>query len=91
MVSKVIDQGLVKKGRLVELSVVGSDVPGLLSQLTTMIAKERANILQVYHDRADLSLQLRETKIVFLLETSSHEHVDRIKNILQQVEGIRIL
>jgi threonine dehydratase len=91
IISKVIDQGLVKKGRLVELSVVGNDVPGLLSQLTTMIAKERANILQVYHDRADLNLQLRETKVVFLLETTSHEHVQRIKNILQQVEGLRIL
>lgn len=91
IIAKVIDQGLVKKGRLVEIAVVVPDIPGLLSQMTQVIAAERANVLQVYHDRSDRSLHLRETRIQFVLETTSHEHVERIKRVLQSIDGIRLL
>lgn len=91
IIAKVIDQGLVRKGRLVEISVVVPDIPGLLSQMTSIIASEKANVLQVYHDRSDRTLHLRETRIQFVLETTSHEHVERIKRVLQSIDGIRLL
>jgi threonine dehydratase len=91
IIAKVIDQGLVRKGRLVEIAVVVPDIPGLLSQITSVIAAERANVLQVYHDRSDRTLHLRETRIQFVLETTSHEHVDRIKRVLQSIDGVKLL
>jgi threonine dehydratase len=91
IIAKVIDQGLVKKGRLVEIAVVVPDIPGLLSQMTSVIASEKANVLQVYHDRSDRTLHLRETRIQFVLETTSHEHVERIKRVLQSIDGIKLL
>lgn len=82
LVSKVIEKGQTRKGRLVELSVVVDDLPGNLNRLTQVIADSRANILQVHHDRISQGLHLRETKIHFLLETTSPEHVEKIKQAL---------
>ncbi len=89
LISKVIDKGLSRKGRLAELSVVVDDMPGNLNRLTKEIAELGANILQVHHDRASHGLGLRETRIDFLLETTSLEHVQQIKVALIKV-GARI-
>ncbi len=91
LIGKVIDLGLIRKGRLTEISVVVSDLPGILSQMTTIIAKERANILQVHHDRVERNLQLREARIDFLIETTSHEHVERVRHALSSLQGVRLI
>lgn len=91
LISKVIDLGLIRKGRLTEISVIVPDLPGLLGQLTTLIAGERANILQVHHDRVEHDLQIREARIDFLLETTSHEHAERVRAALKSMEGVRLL
>lgn len=89
MVAKVIEKGQIKRGRLVQLSVIVEDVPGKLNQLTQVLAEQKANILQVHHDRVSAGLFLRETKIEFELETTSHEHVEAIKQALQKI-GARL-
>lgn len=91
LVAKVIDQGLIKKGRLVEISVVAGDIPGVLNRITEILAKERANVLQVHHDRADHSLHLREARIDFLVETMSLDHATRIREALAKIGGLRII
>lgn len=91
LIGKVIDLGLIRKGRLTEISVVVADLPGILSQMTTLIAKEKANILQVHHDRVERGLQLRDARIDFLLETTSHEHADRICDVLKSLPGVRLI
>src|SRR3989442_301758 len=52
MLSRIIERGLVKDGRLVRLGVLLRDRPGELARLTALIAAERANILHLEHDRA---------------------------------------
>src|SRR5438034_8280389 len=52
VISRIIERGLVKDGRLVRLGVLLRDQPGALARLTTLIAAERANILHIEHDRA---------------------------------------
>jgi len=91
LIGKVIDLGLIRKGRLTEISVVVADLPGILSQMTMMIAKEKANVLQVHHDRVERGLQLREARIDFLIETTSHEHAERIKESLQSLRGVKLI
>lgn len=82
IIAKVIDKGLIRKGRLVELSVVVDDLPGNLNRLTKVIADLGGNILEVHHDRVSKGLFLRETKIDFVLETTSTEHVEKIYQAL---------
>ncbi|UXR65181.1 threonine ammonia-lyase [Bdellovibrio bacteriovorus] len=84
IVSKIIDRGQILRGRLCELSVIVDDLPGNLSRLTQAIASQKANILEVRHDRVSKGLSLRETRIDFVLETSSIDHAERIKAALEQ-------
>lgn len=83
IVSKIIDRGQILRGRLCELSVIVDDLPGNLNRLTEAIAGQKANILEVRHDRVSQGLSLRETRIDFVLETTSIEHVERIKKALE--------
>jgi threonine dehydratase len=86
----VIETGLRHKGRLTRVSVIVSDLPGELARVTAIVAKHRANILDVMHDRVSPELSVRETRIDFLLETSSFEHAKELEKKLQ-AEGIRLL
>jgi threonine dehydratase len=90
MMSKIIEKGQLRKGRLIELSVIVDDTPGSLNRLTKVIADLRANVLEVHHDRISQGLFLRETRIDFVLETTSAEHIQQIKEALEKVGG-RIL
>jgi len=87
VIAKIIEKGQIKRGRLAELSVVVDDMPGNLNRLTKAIADQRANILEVHHDRISQGLFLRETRIDFVLETSSPEHIQKIKDALIAAGG----
>lgn len=89
-VSSVIDTGLRKAGRLARISVIASDLPGALAGLTQDFAELRANVLDVIHDRVSPELSLRQTRIDFLLETMSYEHIEEIKDKIRK-RNIRIL
>lgn len=90
LVNSIIDSGLRSSGRLARISVIVSDLPGQLAALTKDFADARANVLDVIHDRVSPELSLRQTRIDFLLETMSFEHIDEIKNKIRQ-RNIRIL
>jgi len=89
-VAKVIERGLISKGRKAEISVVFHDAPGSLSHLTQVLAREGANILQVVHNRMDLDIALREARIEFQIETFNHEHLEKIKKALHDI-GARVI
>ena len=90
IVSQVIQRGQIQRGRLSEMSVIVPDVPGSLSQLTRILAEHKANILEVHHDRVEHGLNLKETKIDFVIETTSHEHINQISDALRKW-GARLL
>ena len=84
MISKIIDRGLVKEGRLLRLSVTVTDRPGSLHGLTKIISESQANILQIQHDRLSAKLALGETEVVFALETKGHDHVSDLLKKLRE-------
>jgi len=83
IVSDIITRGQIQRGRLCELSLIVPDVPGSLSRLTQILAEHRANILEVHHDRLRHGLNLKETRIDFVIETTSHEHIQRIVKAIE--------
>lgn len=87
IIAKVIDKGLIRKGRLAEVSIIVDDLPGNLSRMTKVIADHGGNILEVHHDRVSKGLYLRETKIDFVLETTGNEHAEEIRQSLVQAGG----
>lgn len=85
LVARIIDRGQIKRGRVAKISVVVSDLPGNLNLLTQAIAQERANVLEVHHDRVRSSLYLRETQIDFVLECTGQDHIQKVKAALRSV------
>jgi threonine dehydratase len=82
IISKVIERAQVRKGRLAEILVSVSDLPGSLSQITQLIAQAGANVIDVHHDRLAEGLSLRQTRIHFILEARDFDHIHDIKKRL---------
>lgn len=78
LISRIIEHGLVKTGRLVRIVVTAADVSGVLAALTHVIAETRANILELNHDRAFSGAELGETLIELVLETHGFEHIEEV-------------
>lgn len=91
--SRIIERGLVKDGRLVKLRVWVPDRPGNLHQFTGVLASARVNVVNIEHDRAYHGVALGDTAIEATLETRGSEHVDELLVALAasgyQVERIR--
>lgn len=87
--SHVLERGLVEQGRLIRLSVTTIDRPGGLHQLTEILSKAEANILQVFHQRTTLDAAIGETKIEIQLETKGSDHTQEILHALT-ARGLRV-
>ncbi len=84
IVSIIIERGLVKSGRRLNVSVLLPDQPGSLSQLLTLLAGARANLISVSHDRIKPDVPLREAEVNLILETRDREHLNLILDALSR-------
>lgn len=84
LLAHIIERGLVKDGRLMRLRVTLSDHPGGLERLTSVIAGERANIVQVIHDRTYYGVHLGYAKIDITMETRGAEHAGTLMQRLRE-------
>jgi threonine dehydratase len=76
MLSRIIERGLVKDGRLVRLGVLLRDRPGELARVTALIAEARANVVHIEHDRAFARwAAIGETEVELTLETSGRDQI----------------
>ncbi|MBV9481729.1 MAG: threonine ammonia-lyase [Acidobacteria bacterium] len=75
LLSRIIERGLVKDGRLVRLRVHLPDYPGALHRLTGILAQHRANIVETSYDRAYYGVNLGETAIDITMETKGVDHI----------------
>ena len=75
LLSRIIERGLVKDGRLVRIRIYLPDRPGALAELSSVIAGQSANIVELLFDRAYYGVSLGDTAIDVTLETRGAEHV----------------
>jgi len=75
LMSRVIQRGLVKSGRLCRLYVMAPDVAGTLHGITGAVAAARANIVSIEHDRAFSGLELGQTRVELVIETNGTDHI----------------
>ncbi len=75
LLSRIIERGLVKDGRLVRLRVHLPDYPGALYRLTGILADHRANIVETAYDRAYHGVNLGDTAIDITMETRGPDHI----------------
>ncbi len=82
--SRIIERGLVKDGRLVRLRLYTPDEPAALYKVLGLIAELRANVMNIVHDRSHYGVPLGESAIELTLETRGREHADQIIGALQK-------
>jgi threonine dehydratase len=78
IIARVIEKGLVKDGRLARLRVVLADRPGALARLCGVVAAQRANVLDIGHNRAFTTARISDTEVVLTLETSGREQIEAV-------------
>ena len=79
LVSRVIEKGLIKEGRMTRIEALIEDIPGQLNRLTEVLSQMSANVIDVQHNRVSHHIGLRQTMVEFLLMTRSREHIEQIK------------
>lgn len=75
LLSRIIDRGLLKDGRMAQLTVRVPDRPGALASLTAMLGDAGANIVSLEHRRGHGSVWVTEAEIALTLETRGRDHV----------------
>jgi len=83
LLSRIIERGLVKDGRLVRLRVHIADHAGALHKLLGVVAAERANIIEIEHNRAFSKVDLGETAVDVTLETRGPDHIAELERALR--------
>lgn len=82
-INKLIEKGLVSRGRQMKFSVVLPDKPGSLERVSHILAKEQANIISVQYDRVSTELNINETILHIACEVSGYNHgktiIDKLK------------
>ena len=84
ILSRVIEKGLVHDGRLTRFTVVISDRPGGLAELTRVIAARGASIKDIEHDRAFSGPDVSAVNAVCTVETRDHAHIRELHRALRR-------
>ncbi|MBS1794583.1 MAG: threonine ammonia-lyase [Acidobacteria bacterium] len=74
LLTRVLDQVLVKQGRYIMLKLLVPDRPGMLAGVLQHVAETRANVIEVFHLRAMWLAPLGHVGIEMLLEVRDEEH-----------------
>jgi threonine dehydratase len=84
LMSRIIERGLVKSGRLMRLRVRLPDQVGALAELAALIGRLRANILHVLHQRSFGGLRLGQAEVELDLETRGPAHIAELEAALRE-------
>jgi threonine dehydratase len=83
-IDRILQRGSIRMGRLIRIEVDLLDVPGSLWKLMGIIAKEKANILHIFHDRLNLENPLQISRVKLNLETRGRDHAREIMDKLKE-------
>ncbi len=84
MLSIIIEKGLIKSHRKMNLIVTLMDKPGALMHLTDIFTQCSANIVEIDFDRNSVKLEFGEAYVTIALATKGEEHQEQIRENLKQ-------
>ncbi|MBN4046224.1 threonine ammonia-lyase [Nitrosarchaeum koreense] len=83
LLGQIVDKGLAAMGRLLVLSMVLPDRPGIFKEIVDEIALANANIVEVVHDRLSSKVSAGSVTVTLSLETQGQEQADLLINALR--------
>jgi threonine dehydratase len=84
ILSRIIERGLAKDGRLVRLEVQLPDEPGALAALLSEVGRQSANVIEVHHERTFSDLGLARVAVELTLETRGGDHARQLEAALAE-------
>lgn len=82
ILSRVINRGLLKSGRLCHLTIELLDKPGQLKDVSSIIAEFGANVIRVRHNQGGENTDINDCFLKISMETRNSEHFEQIKQAL---------
>ena len=90
ILSRVINRGLMKSGRLCTLVIELMDKPGQLQNVSRIIAECGGNVTGVFHERASETTDINGCFLRVSLETKNQQHIEEITTKLKEF-GFKIV
>jgi threonine dehydratase len=81
--SHIIGRGLVKDGRLMRFRVRMPDHAGALARVTGLVAEQRANVVEIDHDRAYYGANPGESVVEVTVQTRGADHIATLMAALE--------
>jgi threonine dehydratase len=78
LLQKIIGHGLEAAERYTNVTVMLPDRPGQLVKAAEAVSKAHGNVIEVLHTRHGLGLDISEVELRLSIETTGHEHRDRV-------------
>ncbi len=91
LISRIINKGLIKDGRLLKFRMKIPDIPGALLSVLEIIAEQKGNVVSIIHDRERLELEYQKSEVIIELETRNFYHIEEIVSKLEERYQIEIL
>jgi len=89
LLSVIIEKGLLKSGRKMNITVTLVDKPGSLMRFTQILQELNANIVYISYDRTAISLEYGDANVTVHMETKGEEHQLRITAALKKEGYLR--
>lgn len=83
-ISELINRGLVVRGRVFCFAVELSDTPGQLQNIATILAEQKANIIQLNHNQFKTIDRFQHVHLEVTCETNGKKHILEIKEALNR-------
>ena len=90
LLGRVIERGLAADDRLVRFTVVVSDRPGGIANLSKVFYECGASIKDIYHERAWLHTKIDQVMVKCVVETTDKEHTERMFKSLMEKNYVYI-
>lgn len=89
-IHKVVERGLISRGRHMKFSTIMPDAPGSLEKFAHIVAEQNANVIMFNHDRVQADLEIGDAIIHVVCEVGGTEHGKKLLDALRK-EGYTIL
>ena len=82
--SRIIDLGLMNRGRLGQILIKMADKPGEIKKISSIISKFGGNIISIYHDRNSTALNIHSCFLSVCIEVKDSKNYKQICDAITQ-------
>ena len=81
---RIIERSLYQENRFVKISGMLPDRPGTLRDVLTIVAKAKANVVTIEHDRVSPHLSPGRAEVTIILEIPEMRYLDELMRLLKE-------